>query len=88
MDWRKRKYYTVSFDWRAVEMRLSYLRLIDSLKVYPYKDIPKQKDEDETRGHYQHLLSVNIEDAEILEYELNKAKRNDDWCEWKEIEKA
>ena len=88
MDWRKRKYYVVSFNWNASDMRLGYLNLIDGVKIRTYQNIPKQKDEQGERGHYQYLIGVPAESAEAVEYELRKAERNDGWCKWKEIERS
>lgn len=87
MDWRKRKYYTVSFDWTSQDMRLEFLKSLTSgkMKVRTYQDVPKQTDEMKERGHYQFMISIPAEDAEAVEYELRKAERNDDWCDWKEI---
>ena len=88
MDWRYRKYYCVSFDPCAHDMRVRYLKFIDGLKFHSYKDIPKQPDETEERGYYQYLISVLSDDAEAIEYELRKAERRDGWCRWKEIVKC
>ena len=87
MDWRERKYYIVNFDWCAYEMRINNLRLIDSVKIYPYKNTEKQPDELNNRGVYQNLISVKIDNCESVEYELNKAIRNDDYCIWKEVKR-
>ena len=87
MDWRNRKYYCVSFYWRSIDMRMDILKTIGAVNIYPYKRIPKQKDEVEERGHYQYLLGVPSEYGETVEYELRKAERNDYWCKWKEIKR-
>ena len=87
MDWRNRKYYCVSFEWRSKDMRMRYLKLIDGISIHPYRYIPKQPDEIEVRGSYQFLLGVPSENSESVEYELRKAERNDDWCKWKEIKR-
>lgn len=87
MDWRNRKYYCVSFCWSSIDMRIDILKTIGAVNIYPYKCIPKQTDEMEERGHYQYLLGVPSEYSEAVEYELRKAKRNDDWCKWKEIKR-
>lgn len=85
MDWRYKKYYTVTFSPFSQNMRVQYLKLIDGIKFRSYKEIPKQADEMEERGSYQFLISVPYDGADSLEFELRKAERNDDWCEWKEI---
>ena len=41
----------------------------------------------EDRCNYQYLLGVPKDLCDVVEYELKKAERNDDWCEWKEIER-
>ena len=87
MDWRERKYYAVSFDWRSRDMRLGYLRTIDGLRIHPYKNIEKQTDEKDARGLYQCLIGVPAESSDAVEYELRKAERNDDWCKWKEVQR-
>ena len=87
MDWRRRKYYYVNFCVSARDMRLEFLKLIDEIKIHPYKNIPKQPDETEKRGYYQFLLSVPFNCAKTLEYELKKAERRDDYCIWKEIKR-
>ena len=87
MDWRNRKYYCVSFDWRSKDMRLNILKLIGGIKIRTYQNIPKQPDEIEERGHYQFLLGVKQDRCEAVEYELRNAQRNDDWCRWKEIKR-
>ena len=86
MDWRNRNYYTVSFDWTSSDMRMRQIRNIKGVTVHPYRDVKKQPDEKEKRGHYQHLIGVPTENSEIIEYELRKAERNDNWCRWRKIE--
>jgi len=66
-------------------MRIKILKNINGVKLHPYKDVPKQTDETEERGFYQYLISVPIENFEAVEYELRKAQRNDDRCNFKEI---
>lgn len=85
MDWRNRKYYCVSLHPSSYEMRREYLKLIDGVKLHPYKDIPKQPTEQEERGRYQFLVSVPFDAVDVLEFELRKAQRRDYWCNWKEI---
>ena len=87
MDWRERKYYVVSFSFEAYEMRMSYLKLINKIKIRPFKYITKQNDELECRGIYQMMVSVPFESSGQLVYELNKASRNDCYCSWKEIKR-
>lgn len=87
MDWRGRKYYCVSFDWRSMDMRIEYLKLIDGIRIHPYRNIPKQPDEVEERGFYQFLISTPIDCSEAVEYEFRKAERNDRYCSWKEIKR-
>ena len=88
MDWRNRVYYTVSFDWTAADMRMRHLRNIKGISIHPYRDVEKQPDEKEKRGHYHHLIGIPKESSEAVEYELRKAERNDDWCKWTKIEKS
>ena len=85
MDWRDRKYYCVSFDWTAIDMRIKFLQLLGKVKIRSYQNVPKQPDELEERGRYQYMLGVPVEYADAVEYELRKAERNDDYCIWKEI---
>lgn len=87
MDWRARKYYIVSFSPEAYEMRINYLNLIPKIKFRPYKDVPKQNDELEERGLYQMMISIPFESSSTLEYELEKAKRCDFYCRWKELKR-
>ena len=88
MDWRNRKYYCVSFDWAAEDMRLGILQLVQGLRLHGYKYVPKQKDEIEERGKYDWLISVPACWSEAVEYELRKAARNDAYCIWKEIKQV
>ena len=87
MDWRGRKYYCVSFHWSSKDMRIEYLKLIDGIRIHPYRNIPKQPDEIEERGFYQFLISVPIDRSGTVEYEFRKAERRDDYCFWKEIKR-
>lgn len=87
MDWRGRKYYCVSFEYYSMNMRLDILKSIGNIKIHSYKNIPKQPDETEERGNYQFLLGVPNDLCNVVEYELRKAERNDDWCKWKEIKR-
>ena len=85
MDWRGRKYYCVSFDIWSSDMRIRYLKLIEGIRVHPYKNICKQVDEQVKRGKYQFLVSAPLDSCEAVEYELRKAERRDTWCMWKEL---
>ena len=87
MDWRGRKYYCVSFDYYSRNMRLDILKSVGNIKIHSYKNVPKQADEIRERGNYQYLLGVPKDLCDIVEYELRKAVRNDDWCKWWEIER-
>ena len=87
MDWRDRKYYCVSFDYYSRNMRLDILKSIGNIKIHSYKNAPKQADEAKERGNYQYLLGVPKDLCDIVEYELRKAVRNDDWCKWWELER-
>lgn len=88
MDWRNRKYYCVAFDFSSSAMRIRILKLLDGVRVHPYKDVHKQVDELEARGLYQYLISAPLDCCEAVEYELRKAERRDDWCRWKEVKQA
>lgn len=86
MDWRNRKYYGVTFATDCQDLRMRNLRLIDGVKIRPYKhQIPKQKDEKRGRGWYCWMVSCPAEQAESVLYELRKAKRNDGICHFEEI---
>lgn len=92
MDWRERKYYTVKFDVCAKAMRIRYLKNIPSVKLHCPTNLiyhssrPTFTDEYEVRGNnYDYLISCKFEDSDLVEYELNKAKRNDEFCTWQEI---
>ena len=87
MDWRGRKYYCVSFDWRSSDMRLNILKSIGNIKIHTYKDIPKQPDESEERGYYQFMLGIPTEYSDAVEYELRIAEQRDNYCKWKEIKR-
>lgn len=77
MDWRNRKYYYVTFDPQSRDMRLRYLRLIEGLKIHQDKKYIAEN------RHYHFLISVHAADAEVVEYELRKAERNDEYCIWR-----
>lgn len=85
MDWKDRKYYAASFDWRAADYRLGILKHIPGLRLHPCRPMPKQPDEIKERGHYQYIIGVPIKSADALEYELRKAVRNDFSGRWEEI---
>lgn len=80
MDYRKRNYYLVAFDYCSYDMRMKYCKLASpSLKVHsPYNHVKNQNHHDYVDGNYwQMMLSCKKEDSEALEYELRKAERND-----------
>lgn len=87
MDWRKRKYYCVSFGWHSRDMRMRILKSIDGARIHPYKNVPKQFDETEERGNYQFIMSVPLDWDDVARYEFDKAKRNDEGFRCKEIVK-
>ena len=71
-----RRYFSVSFDSCSHNMRVSYVKLIPSVKIR--RDVIYS-------GYYQMMIGCNGEYCDILLFELNKAKRNDDWVNFKEI---
>lgn len=88
MDWRKRKYYVASFSYENHDYMTRVLKNIDSVKLH----CPTQanynvrfKDESESRGYYQFLISCNSENSNIIEYELRKSQRHSGYDVWKEI---
>lgn len=92
MDWRERKYYTVKFDFGAKAMRTRYLKNIPSVKLHCPTNLISHSsrlaftDEYEVRGNkYDYLISCKFKVSDLVEYELNKAKRNDGFCAWQEI---
>ena len=88
MDWRGRRYYCVAFEYSSRAMRIRILKLLDGVRVHPYKEVSKQHDESTDRGRYQYLISAPLDCCEAVEYELRKAERRDDWCRWKEVKQA
>jgi hypothetical protein len=88
MDWRARNYYAVTFSPEAVNMRIRNLKLIGKgITVHFNSVVQKQPDEVEERGRYQCVVGCVCDQAEVVEHELRKAERNDDFCFWKEIER-
>ena len=87
MDYRYRNYYLVAIDYCSYDMRMRYFRIAaPSLKVHsPYnhfKSNNKEYDGKYTKqlgygGYWQMMLSCKKEDSEALEYEMEKAVRND-----------
>ena len=62
------------------------IKLIDDkIKIHAYRKVTKQTDELDERGRYQFLLSIPSDCQDSVEYELRKAERRDEWCNWKEI---
>ena len=88
MDWRGRSYYAVTFSIEAQDMRVRNLKLIGKgVTVHFGRDVPKQPDETEERDTYLCVIGCNIDQCDMVEYELRKAERNDDYCMWKEIQR-
>jgi len=71
-----RRYFSVSFDGCSYNMRVSYIKLIPSVKIR--RDVI-------CSGYYQMMIGCNGKYCEMLLFELNKAKRNDEWVKFKEI---
>ena len=70
MDKRERNYYLVRFDWQSKDMRMRCIKTIS----------PKVKIHHRENGL---LISCPKEYSESVEYELQKAERNDDFCIWR-----
>lgn len=70
-------------------MRINILKNINGVKLHmsSYEKINnKFNDEKEVRGYYQILIGCSNSISDIVEFELNKAIRNDKGItEWKEI---
>ena len=65
--------YKVLISPEAFEYRLSILTEIGSVEI-AY-----------TGKGNEFILTCYDDDAEIVEYELRKAERRDDYCEWEKI---
>lgn len=85
MDYRNRKYYLIEFDLRTFNMRRERLKILSpSLKMHsPYRHI---KDNNTCYGYDRiknkqiypwFMISCRIDESIPLEYEMNKAIRND-----------
>lgn len=69
MDRRKRNYYQVHFDYQSSDMRKRYLVIASPSIKFHYRE----------NGL---MISCLKDDAEAVEYELRKAERNDNFCQW------
>ena len=65
--------YKVLISPEALEYRLSILMEIESVEIAC------------TGKDGEFILTCYDEDAEVVEYELRKAERRDDYCEWEKI---
>lgn len=70
MDRRFRNYYLVRFHWQSKYMRMRRIETIS----------PKVKFHHREDGL---LISCPKEYSESVEYELQKAERNDEFCKWR-----
>ena len=86
MDYRHRNYYLVTIDRTSYDMRLRYYKIAaPSLEIHsPYNHFKYNKYKDgydgmytATSDYWQMMVSCKKEEAEALEYELNKAERRD-----------
>lgn len=74
MDRKYREYYKVRFQWQCDGYRLIMIKCIsDRIKFHYHKDSSDV------------VVSVPREYCDALEFELNKAKRNDGYCIWYRI---
>ena len=64
--------YRIEFLQCSRDMRIGILKLIDTVVLL----------EDDGQ---EIVIQCDEEDIDVVEYELRKAKRNDDWCSWKRI---
>lgn len=88
MDWRARKYYAVTFSNETQNMNISNLKLIGKgIRIHFRKRVPQQPDEIGERSDCQCVVGCKYIQYKDVEYELNKAKLNDDCCRWKEIKR-
>lgn len=71
-----RRYFCVSFCGSSYDMRMSYIKLIPSVKIRKARFF---------LGYYQMMIGCNGDYCDMLLYELNKAKRNDGWAEFCEV---
>jgi len=88
MDWRARKYYVANFSPEAYDMRVKIFKNIDGIKLHnPTKHNfnIKLPDEKEPRGNYHVLIGCNFNIKDIVEFELRKAERLDEYSRWEEI---
>ncbi len=66
--------YKVTISEEAIDYRIKMLEIIDSVKITREGEA------------LDFILECATEDVEAVEYELRKAERRDDFCEWvKEI---
>lgn len=78
MDRRLRNYYKVRFQYRSKEMRIGYLKCIEGVKIH-------QKSWDNEYKGPVVIVSCYKKDSESVEYQLRKAERRDDYCEWEQV---
>ena len=65
--------YKARISGEAIEYRISILALLDTVVVEREGD------------SLEVIITCGEEDVEAVEYELRKAKRRDDFCEWVKI---
>lgn len=71
-----RRYFVINFEGNSHNMRVSYLKLIPSLKI---------RKNSYYIGKFQMMVGCNDKYCDILLFELNKAMRNDGYVEFIEI---
>ena len=65
--------YMARISSEAIEYRISILTLFDTVTV------------DRKEDALDIVITCADEDVEAVEYELRKAERRDDYCDWKKI---
>ena len=94
MDYRRRNYYLVKFDWSSKDMRLEYLKIAcEKLKIHaPYNHIrintrDSIAESNENVFFPEMMISCLKEDSEAVEYELRKSERRDKYSKFVKLTK-
>lgn len=97
MDWRNRKYFLARLDPSTYKLRVAMLMKCGAKLHAPYNHIKRKHihnsvydgDFSDVTGMYyvNFMLSCKPEDYEIIVYELNKARRMDEYVRYVELNK-
>lgn len=89
MDWTDRKYYLIHTSVESYQMRHKIYNSIGHIKYHNTNNYKLLNVSDGLRPYcfWQEVISCKKEDAEKLEYELNKAQRRDNNSYFMELTK-